>query len=325
MRFHYPVLFGLLSAAAVYAQHGSLASPSMGFAFDAASGSIRPIRGVPGAALLGEGIDAGSPLASAAISPRQDYALAIGSAGERLRLIPLAAQVNGTALPEETMAAPERMIFSPSGSAALLVQADRVQILAGLPGHVTATSLDLSAISPVPTALAVADDGALAAVADAGAAWIVASDGGSLQLALPGSTVALAFRRNSRDLLAISAAGDVYLVHNPGPDSGYRMLYSGDEQTADPVAAQFSWGGDRAYTVNSRGNIVVIDMEGGAWSAISCGCRTTALDPLNARNLFRLTAPGRSPVMLFDGSGSEARVWFVPPGNSGRASEGSIQ
>lgn len=331
MRFPGSLLSTLLIAVPSFAQSGSVATPIVGYAFDTTASTIRPIQGVPGAALLGDPFDTGFPIAMAAISPRQNFALAVAADGSGLRAVPLGAGVDAGALPETSLPTPDLIRFSSSGSAALLFQTPgRLQALSGLPAHGTVREIDLSMLSALPTATAVSDDGELVVIAGSGAVWVVNTKGVFAQLALPGSTAALAFRAGSHDLMAVSMDGEVHLVRRPGTNPEYRLIYAAGEQTAAPIGAQFSAGGSHAYVANESGNITAIDMETGAMNSISCHCHASSLDPLNSRNLFRLTSPGqtaagKSVLMLFDGSSSDARVWFVPPGDNSREAEGRVQ
>jgi hypothetical protein len=323
MRIRYSVLFGLLSVMPAVAQDASLVTPALGFVFDANLGAIRPIRGIPGAALVGDPIEAGFALASAAISPQQDFAIAIAAAGEdpQLRLIQFQSGGSSVRLLDGTMTSPDRTILSPAGSTALLYQnSGRLQILTGLPGNPLARDLDISALGTMPAAMAVSDDGALVVLAggnasgnqDAGPVWLLTVGGTASQLALSASTAAISFRRDSHDFLTVAAGGDVYLVRNPRANPEYRMVYAGDSQTSGPVGVRFSWDGTRAFTANTAGMLSVIELATGRLASISCGCRAAALEPLAFRNIFRLTPAAKSPVMLLDASGPEARVWFVP-------------
>jgi len=59
------------------AQPAAVDTPGLGFAWDARSSTVRAIRGIPGASVLGDAFDPGAPLPAAAISPRHNIALAI--------------------------------------------------------------------------------------------------------------------------------------------------------------------------------------------------------------------------------------------------------
>src|SRR5581483_8016441 len=130
------VLTGFVALAARAGDTGpAVSAPVLGFVYDSGRSAIRPIRGIPGAALVGDPLDAGFALALAVISPSQEFALAVPRDGSALRLIDLAT-LSATAVPG-AMASPNHMVFSPSGRAALLYASasEQLQIVTGLPGN----------------------------------------------------------------------------------------------------------------------------------------------------------------------------------------------
>ena len=318
MRFVYSLILVLLLLPPAGAQGmASVASPSLGFAYDASLGAIRPIRGIPGAAILDDPIDVGFPVAAATVSPRQDYALALSANDRQVRLIRF--QNGGRrALPvNNAMASPDRMILSPSGHAAVLYQqgSGRLQILAGLPESPVAQ--DVGTAVPGGSGIAVSDDGSLVLLVpggqDSDPVWLLGPDGNSLQLPLPGSSVAVSFRRDSHDVLALTRTGDLYLAWNVDTNLDLRQVYVGDDQTSSPIAVQFSPDGARAYTANATGTLAAFDLATGEANTISCQCSPTGLQPLSSGMLFRLNEISGGPLLLLDGSGAAPRVWFVPP------------
>src|SRR5690349_18209753 len=129
--FSWPVS-GLMFATCgmLAAQQGNLTGPVAGFVFDGAGRTVRPIQGVPGASLLGDGFGFGIDVSSVSISPRQDSAFVI-AADQSLHFFLLK---NGT--PSEVSlggvtGAPERILFSPSGTAAALMGDTSSRILTG--------------------------------------------------------------------------------------------------------------------------------------------------------------------------------------------------
>lgn len=306
------VAFSLLSAAA---QQGGLATPGLGLAYDSRWSTIRTIRGIPGAAVLGDAVVAGSPLAAAAISPQQDLALVVSAADPQLRLIRFRGD-NPDALPiSGAMDSPDRIVFSPAGRAALLFRNNpsQLQVLTGLDDSPSVEDLPVS--SPM-AAMAISDDGQAILLApgteNADPVWLFTA-GRATQLPLPGSIAAASFRRNTLDIATVTRSGEVYIVRHAGSDNYIRQLYTGDNQTSDPVAVQFSPDGARVYTANSGGTLAVIDLQTGLATAISCRCTPSGLEPLTIGSIFRLTEISNRPVLLFDGSVSDPRVWFVPP------------
>lgn len=111
----------------------ALATPILGFAYDASRMAIRPVRGFPGAAILGDPIDAGFDVALAAISPRQDYALAVSAGDGRVYVLRFPNGQPSVAALDNAMASPTQIVFSPSGTAALLYDqtSGRLQTVVG--------------------------------------------------------------------------------------------------------------------------------------------------------------------------------------------------
>ena len=320
MRFLYSLILIFLPLLPAGAQGmASVAGPSLGFAYDASLGAIRPIRGIPGAAILDDPIDAGFAFAAAAISPRQDYALALSADDGQVRLIRFQNGGLTALFVNNAMVSPDRMIFSPSGRAAVLYQqsSGRLQVLAGLPEAPTAQDAGTLVFTGSQAGIAVSDDGALVLLASGGQdsdpVWLLAPGGNLLQLPLPGSSVAVSFRRDSHDALALTRTGDLYLARNVDTSLDLRQVHAGDEQTSSPVAVQFSSNGARAYTANATGTLAAFDLATGAANMVSCQCGPTGLQPLNSGMLFRLNEISNLPLLLLDGSGAAPRVWFVPP------------
>ena len=322
MRLSYFVTLAIVATTSLAAQDASVGVPSLGFAFDASLRAIRPMRGTPGAALLADPFDLGVPILSSAISPRQDFAIVTVPAHGKERthepVVRLVRFQNGGATLQSldsAMAAPDRVVLSPTGRAALLYRhPGRLQTITGLPDRPVARDWNFAALNGAPAALAVSDDGALIVLAagaqDSEPVWLLDSDGGASPLPLPGSTVAVAFHGNSRDLLAVAANGDVYLIRGAGSNTPYRMFHGA--ATSNVVAVQFSPDGARAYTADASGIFSTLDLESGSTARISCGCRAAALDPLTAPNIYRVTPVSDLPLMLFDVSRPEPRIWFVP-------------
>jgi hypothetical protein len=315
------------SAFSLSAQGGNVGMPVLGFTFDSSQGTIRALRGIPGAALVDDPLDTGFPIASAAISPGRDYALAVSSADRQLRLVSL--QNPAAPIPISGVTDPaERIVFSPSGRSALLYRrSGPAQVLTGLPDNLSVRDLSLPDLDGGSAALAISDDGMLAAISagreETDAVWLAAPDGTPRQLPLSAAT-ALAFREGAHDLLSVSAQGDVYLVRSLDSTAEYRLVYSGDPGISGSFAVRFSTNGTQAYAASHRGRLTVIDLNGGSATALDCGCHPEGLEPLALQNVFRLTSVSTSPVMLLDASTAGARVWFVPSRETWRK-EGSEQ
>src|SRR5262249_24065684 len=154
----------------------------------------------PGAATLGDAVDAGSALASALISPRQDFALGLSADNQTARIIQLRTP-GAPPLTLDNLSAPDRMLLSPSGSAALFYwqEPSRIAVLTGLPDALAIRELSAGGLGAL-SALAVADDGYIAAAAGSGSGWFATPDGNFVPLSVPDATVALSFGPNTHDL-----------------------------------------------------------------------------------------------------------------------------
>src|SRR6516225_690147 len=92
MRLRFICLFAAMGSLA-HAQLGSVAGPSAGYVFDPSAQVVRQIRGIAGAATLGDPVDFGMAITGARISPRGDFAV-VTAADDSARLFRL---TNGAA------------------------------------------------------------------------------------------------------------------------------------------------------------------------------------------------------------------------------------
>ena len=94
-----------------------MARPVSGFVFDRSARELRPILGIPGASLLGDGLDVGGELTAAYVAPGQNWALATTAEGPVFLLLARGAvsriPVDGvTASPERVAFRKERLVFT---------------------------------------------------------------------------------------------------------------------------------------------------------------------------------------------------------------------
>ncbi len=299
----------LLTCAANRLSRPRTSGPLLGFIYDPASAAIRPISGLPGAAVVNDPIDIGFPVASAAVAPLHDCALAISSQDGLVRLIQFGARVS-TTIVSGAMPSPDRIVFSSSGTAALLYStgAAHAQVLTGIPQSPTVYDLPFSVASGT---MALADDGAAVLLPDAGGAQVWFGDGNA-PVSLSVSAAAAAFRAGSHDALAATANGDLYLFEAAA--NQWRLARSGDGATRNAAAVQFSADGVGGYVAAASG-ISVVDLATGESATMACNCVPTSLDPLMAGSIYHVTA-APSLLWLFDASQASPHFWFVPPRKS---------
>src|SRR5262245_42356400 len=116
---------------AIGQEQSSIQRPTLGFVFDEAFLSLRPVLGIPGAALTGSGLSFEHPVRHVEVAPGQNYGLAIdaerGSVGlVRMDLDPISVTPLAGVDPS-----PRRIALSPTGlSAALLYdEPQRVRVI----------------------------------------------------------------------------------------------------------------------------------------------------------------------------------------------------
>jgi hypothetical protein len=174
----------LLAAAGCAGENSQLSGPVSGYVFDGARREVRPILGIPGASTIGEALDFGLRVSATYVAPRQDAALVTAAdgtvhpfqihSGSAVELV-----LNGLAI------APERVVFSPSGTAAALYYSDSIEILNGLThSPIVTTSIERTAAG-VPKSMALSDDGALLLLACGRSVELFASGANLGMLALP--------------------------------------------------------------------------------------------------------------------------------------------
>ena len=76
------ILVSICFACSLYGQAGKLVAPSLGFAFDPSSHTLRRIQGIPGAALVGTPVDFGLAVSAAYVAPRLDSAFVLAGDGQ---------------------------------------------------------------------------------------------------------------------------------------------------------------------------------------------------------------------------------------------------
>lgn len=255
-------------------------------------GRLRLIAGLPGAA-----ISLPSPLpfgfAAAAEPPSRAYLLGI-DAGSRTALL-LYETPEGVAVTRslETAAPPERLLLSPSGSAAAIRTTEAWEVWTGLPAA-PERSLTLEAHD------------APAAVSDSGEFLLA---GHSPSLAALDEIAALAFRHGSTDALAATPRA-VFLLR----EGALEPLALELPREARIAAVAFDREGTAAIAaITNPGSVAEIGLLTRESRSTPCDCSPATLIPIDGTRLFRITepTPENPGVLLYDGAASEPRILFV--------------
>jgi hypothetical protein len=326
-------LLGMLVAGAVAVcmpaaaqSTGVIDGYTLGFVFDSRTSGLRPLVGIPGAAMLGSQLDAGFPIRQAYVSPRQNYAVALGDKGAVLASFVSTIDPPAMAPLGFDAGAATVVALSPNGSAGAFYGATEavIRIVTGLPGTpAIARSVPVSGISGIIRLLAISNDAAqLVAVADtdnAGSLIRIDADGGTLTLANPAHASALQFIADSHDLLiADDAADTVSVVQDVAGSAVLQPLASALDGIAGPIGLNVSLDGKQIIVANGRaGNILVLRANGVAGGPplgpYSCPCNLSELGRLNGNSVFVLNDVSDSgPLWIFDGDSATPRVVFIP-------------
>jgi hypothetical protein len=304
-----------IPAIPLFGQSGQIAGPAIGFVFDGSVHALRPILGIPGAATLGDPLDAGFALSSATVAPRQDSAIVTAADGSLhlLRLASGAAEVLCGACPSTA----EDAVFSPSGTAVALYSAGRVQIVTGLPDAPAAgAAFEVGSMprlghrAPMAPPMALSDDGAWLLASSSVAVNLFGSNGGPRQLLAAGPDAPVAFAPGSHDAAVAAAGGTaVTLFHDVAGASTEQPLTAPDG-VRHINALAFSADGSRLYVSSgAEQSVTAIDIASGTSTAAVCDCALSVLVPMG--NVLRLNGLGNGPLWLLDSAA--ARVVFVPP------------
>jgi hypothetical protein len=308
-------VFGIFGAicSALYGQTGSITGPSSGYVFDPSAKVVRQIRGIPGAAMMGDSLDLGLSAASVEVSPRGDSAVAIGADGSThfFRLKDGKATERPLSL---AMQAPAGIVFSPSGTAVALYRSGNVQVLTGLPdavqvGHthpVAEAGSSMAAAAPkrpTGTAFAVSDDATCVLVARDQSVSLSMFPGGVRVLTNAQANALVAFAPGGHDA-AVLSGGTLSLFQDVAGASTRQDI----SNVTGSAGLAFSADGKKVLAAGPRG-VTVLDRATGDRKSVECDCRISGLSPMGST--LRLNQAGNGPLWLLDPAG-EPKIFFVP-------------
>jgi DNA-binding beta-propeller fold protein YncE len=315
----------LLTAAStmLLAAQTPLAGPSLGFIFDAQGQVLRPIRGIPGASMIGEALPASAPFSAAAVSLKQNLAVAYDGAW---KWVPLATPGDPVLLPDG-LPSSARLALSENGSAAAFYDATAgaLSVVTGIATANTAlNAVTLSALPGAITAMAIADDGALLLSAsitdDAGNAagealfWIGA-DGSTRQLATLQTTASILLtNRGASALVTDRAANQVWKIQDPGGNAALTLLASDADGVSSPAGAALSADSKQLWIANAGAhNVLGVRLSDRTTTSLACSFDATMLASMSDGQTFRLNELGTGPLWILDaGPDVDARIVFIP-------------
>jgi hypothetical protein len=311
------IALGTLAISGWAQPSAGVAGPVTGFIFDAQSGAVRPMLGIPGAAYLGNGVAIG--LDAASVSPDGSAALAVQRGGKLvlytgLRNAHPAALAVAGAIPS-----PDRFAWAPDGSAAAVYSphAAQGQMLTGFgQSPVAAAPFDLSSLPGQVTALAFDGQQLIVAVAspDAGGIYLASASSGIQRIAPAISPSAIALAGSSL-FFSDSQSLQIFQVQDYAGTPG-TAVFANDSGVNSPAGLQVSADGQRLFVANAGNRkLAVYDIPSRApIESLDLAFTPTRLDRFGDSSVFLLNASGQGPLYVVrdGGPGKAAAVYFVP-------------
>lgn len=301
----------LLAAAGCAGETSQISGPVSGYVFDGARREVRPILGIPGASTIGDALDFGFAVSAAYVAPRQDRALVTAADGT-VHLFRIQSGSAAELVLNGFARAPERVVFSPSGTAAALYHSGSIEILNGLADSpVVTTSLELTTADS-PTSMALSDDGALVLLAWGTSVGLFASGANLGTLTDTAGPAAVTFAPGTHDAAVADPLGSgIVWFRDLTGASDSQVVAVPDDTIQSATAVAFSADGRSLLVASPAGQSVTrLDLAQGTRTTIPCACAPTALAPVGS--LFRLTEFSGDPLWLLDTQQDPARTVFVP-------------
>jgi hypothetical protein len=318
--------------------------PLLGFARTADGTTIRPMIGIPGAAALTARLPLDAGISNAAISPAQDYILAVRTDDGSVAVVNLKADAITLSPIAGSHTNPSLFAISPLGSSAASYDpaTGTVQVFGHFPQAQIVREFDASGISGTATGMALSDDGAVvllnvasvvpnrpahapdyfAGIRRAGdrpgqesvtdQLWSIGASG-TWPLGTASSAVGAFFPNRHDAVIADDATQTVFTVSNIDQAAMRAPLL----QTADGIDSfsnvAVSGDGASVFVASKTGQIAVVDMQTRQPRFVDCQCRPDGFYRLTGNSIFQLTHASDQPTTVLDNSSTEPRVFIIPP------------
>jgi len=284
--------------------------PQLGYLWDAADNTLRPVLGVPGSAQFGQAVTTAGAYVNGAASARSSMAVLQSASGAvSVMAVPAGgpqvlsgASVSGTA----------QIVFSPSGLNAVLYTPGAASLLLVTGLNTTAQAQSLTAPSGF-LAATVSDSAQVAAAYGSGPVSVALLTGNHGTVGSLTGFGGLSFLPGGSDiLLADSGSGVVTVVRSAATAPAAQSFTSAAIQS--PLAVGGSADGRWAVVANGAdASVVRIDLSGATQPLrIACACQPAQLLPMTGNAVFSLTPPGTVASWVADASATTPRTVFIP-------------
>lgn len=291
--------------------------PVLGLSYEASSHSIRALKGIPGAATLGEPIFPDLALSKAWLAPGGGYALGETHGDQPVAVIPVGSDTPGS-IP--VRAGASLVAFSAAGKAAAFYFEDKrqVAIVRGLPGDAVVTEADASTLPGEVRSIAIADDGEflLAGVREAGTGSVYRLNSRGVWLYLlqadnPGAIVL--WNRDRDAAVADWEAGRVDWVKNVAGELSTEVIVQQQPEDKVETSLAVSRDGMKLVIATSDGRIQTVAPAASENWMLRCDCAPSGLTRLAGNAVFQIGKDRGGIPLLFDGDAEPPRIVFVPP------------
>jgi hypothetical protein len=302
------------------AQSQPATGPKVGYVWDAASQSLRPLQGVAGASIVGL-----ATVSAPAQGPGYIATASSGVSGSALFLdasggIYQSALTGGALTRIAMLPGATSLLLSNSGSYALVLGKSAsgvffAESISGLPATPSVRSLNVSSL-PAILGGAASDTGTVAIASGSGSRGVsvVAFVGQSAgaQVGTMEAFGGLQFVPGSDELVAADgASGAITAISHVNATPSTAIISQAGGITA-PVGLDVTSNSRWVVVANAKGDVLRIDLTGVTAATMAhCSCAPSQVVALSG-NTVHLVTSGAGPLWIVDAGNAAPRVLFVP-------------
>lgn len=310
---------GLMAVPAARAYQ--LSGPILGYVADPMTSALRVINGIPGASVIGESVSPDLKIRKAAVSIRNDYALAVTTDGADVILITDLSGARSVSPIPGVYNGGDTLALSPDGSSAVVYSASnfRLQIIGGLPSSPAVRfEVDTAAAAQGGVSAVAINSNQEILVAfsggETGTLYLFAADTAARFIAGVGNVSGITFSAGGdRAVIADRSWNQVVLFQDLSTTATPIYLAGSVDGISSPLGILLSEDAKTAYVANAgSGTVTLVNLAGGAAQDVSCACTPTGIQVLEGASVFALTERSDEPIVLFDGGSTDPRFLLVP-------------
>jgi hypothetical protein len=285
--------------------------PQLGYAWNAADETLRPILGVPGSSLVGTSVVPAGAYVAAGTSAASGVALLVGT---DLRVYRMTLPSGTPVQVGQAATAASVVRFSPSGTSAVVFVpgATSATVLTGLTGTVTA--MPLTASAPLVDAAASDAGSVVGLVKSSGTVSVALLGASGRQIGSVGQAGGISFVGTGEDLLVGDAAGSSLTLIRTASTTPAASVVATSGLLKAPVSVGTSRNGMWAAVANGGDSSVVrVDLTGAtAAQRIAAPTQPTVVAQLAGNGTFRFNDVGTGPAWISDVTAATPSMLFIP-------------